>query len=537
MTVGQKLPGCAALLGAVLVAAAASPAGAQSVGDSGRVTRPGLTITIGGGHLPQADSGYIRIGGSPVVRIWQDYVLAAGREVRGVVVVMGNATIEGRVDGDVIVVLGTARFSATAVVNGAVVVVAGDTTIAEGATIFQDLVVIGGGLTAPPGFSPAGEYFVIGAPWLAESVRAIVPWITRGLLLGRPLVPDLGWMWGLVFLSLIVSLAVNVFAHGPVGVTADTLAERPLGAFVAGLLVLLLTAPVALLLTATLIGLVVVPFLFCALFVAWVVGRIAVARWIGRRVTRQASPESPLEGTRAFLIGFAALVLLYMVPVIGFVVWGLVGVFGLGAASLTLLAGLRRERPPAPVAPEPPLSEPPTPPPPPIGAGPAPVAAAASPSDAAVSPPVSGPAAHAPPVPQGAESDLTLLPRATFLDRLAAFVVDVFLVIIAVQVIDDVFRFRDEGALLLVLAFYFVTFWAWKGTTIGGIVCNLRVVRVDGQPLRFVDALVRVLSSILSFAPLGLGLLWILRDPDSQAWHDKIAGTYVVKVPKGWALA
>jgi uncharacterized RDD family membrane protein YckC len=214
-----------------------------------------------------------------------------------------------------------------------------------------------------------------------------------------------------------------------------------------------------------------------------------------------------------------------------------VGVFGLGAASLTLLAGLRRERPPAPVAPEPPLSEPPTPPPPPIGAGPAPVAAAASPSDAAVSPPVSGPAAHAPPVPQGAESDLTLLPRATFLDRLAAFVVDVFLVIIAVQVIDDVFRFRDEGALLLVLAFYFVTFWAWKGTTIGGIVCNLRVVRVDGQPLRFVDALVRVLSSILSFAPLGLGLLWILRDPDSQAWHDKIAGTYVVKVPKGWALA
>jgi uncharacterized RDD family membrane protein YckC len=307
----------------------------------------------------------------------------------------------------------------------------------------------------------------------------------------------------------------------------------------AGLLVMLLTAPVALLLTATLIGLVIVPFLFCALFVAWVVGRIAVARWIGRRVTRQALPETPLEGLRAFLIGFAALVLLYMVPVIGFVVWGLVGVFGLGAASLTLLAGLRRERPPAPApaAPEPPVSEPPTSSPPPIGSGPAPVSAAMSSSEAAFSSPVSGPAAHAPPVPPGAEADLTLLPRATFLDRLAAFVLDVFLVIIAVQILDDMFRFRDEGALLLVLAVYFVAFWAWKGTTIGGIVCNLRVVRVDGQPLRFVDALVRALSSIFSFVPLGLGLLWILRDPESQAWHDKIAGTYVVKVPKGWALA
>ena len=83
---------------------------------------------------------------------------------------------------------------------------------------------------------------------------------------------------------------------------------------------------------------------------------------------------------------------------------------------------------------------------------------------------------------------------------------------------------------------YFVAFWAWKGTTIGGIICNIRVVRVDGAPLRFVDAFVRGLSSILSFVALGIGCLWILRDPEGQAWHDKIAGTYVVKVPRSWPL-
>jgi uncharacterized RDD family membrane protein YckC len=530
MTAGHPLRVSAVLLSACMIAGVASRASAQA-----------LTITIGSGHTPQIDTGYIRIGGSPVVRIWQDYVLASGREVRGVVVVMGNATIDGRVDGDLVVVLGSARLSGTAAVNGSVVVIAGDTTIAEGATIWQDLVVVGGGLTAPPSFSPGSEYFVIGAPWLGDSVRAVLPWVTRGLLLGRPLVPDLGWMWGLVFLSLIVALAINVFLHGPVGVCADTLAGKPLSAFLAGLLVLLLAAPVALLLTATVIGLVIVPFLFCAIFVAWVVGRIAVARWIGRRVTRQEPPETPLEGLRSFLIGFVALVLLYMVPVIGFVVWGLVGVFGLGAASLTFLAGLRRERPPAPapVAPEPPLSEPPASPP--AGPGPAPVAAAVIAADSAASPPVSGADAHAPPFdsaqgrPQGPRSDLTLLPRATFLDRLAAFVLDVFLVVITVQ-LTDVFRFRDEGALLLVLGAYFIAFWAWKGTTVGGIICNLRVVRVDGAPLRFVDALVRALSSILSFAALGLGCLWILRDPEGQAWHDKIAGTYVVKVPRDWPV-
>ena len=537
----------AVLLGAVMLAAAASPAVAQAVGEGLRVSSSGLTITIGPGDIPQIDVGYVRFGGSPVVRVWQDYALAQGREVRGAVVVAGNATIDGRVDGDLVVVLGSARLSSTAVVNGSVVVIAGDTTIAEGATIWQDLVVVGGRLTAPPSFSPGHEYFVIGAPWLGDQLRGIVPWITRGLLLGRPIVPDLGWIWGLVFLSLIVALAVNVLLHGPVGACADTLAGKPLSAFLAGLLVLLLTAPVALLLTATLIGLVIVPFLFCAIFVAWVVGRIAVARWIGRRVTRQAPPETPLEGLRSFLIGFAALVLLYMVPVIGFVVWGLVGVFGLGAASLTLLAGLRRERPPAPapVAPEPPLSEPfdsAQGRPPSTSVGPAPVAAAVSTADSVVSPPASSAEAHAPPFdsaqgrPTGAQSDLTLFPRATFLDRLAAFVLDVFLVVVAVQ-LTDILRFRDEGALLLVLGAYFIAFWAWKGTTVGGIICNLRVVRIDGSPLRFVDALVRALSSILSFAALGLGCFWILRDPESQAWHDKVAGTYVVKVPRNFALA
>jgi uncharacterized RDD family membrane protein YckC len=71
---------------------------------------------------------------------------------------------------------------------------------------------------------------------------------------------------------------------------------------------------------------------------------------------------------------------------------------------------------------------------------------------------------------------------------------------------------------------------------VGGIICQLRVIRTDGSPLRFVDALVRGLSSIFSFAVLGLGCLWILRDPERQAWHDRIAGTYVVEVPRGWPL-
>ena len=54
--------------------------------------------------------------------------------------------------------------------------------------------------------------------------------------------------------------------------------------------------------------------------------------------------------------------------------------------------------------------------------------------------------------------------------------------------------------------------------------------------MRFAEALVRGLTGIFSLAVVGLGFFWILRDPERQAWHDRIAGTYVVKVPRNWPI-
>jgi len=38
---------------------------------------------------------------------------------------------------------------------------------------------------------------------------------------------------------------------------------------------------------------------------------------------------------------------------------------------------------------------------------------------------------------------------------------------------------------------------------------------------------------MLSALPIGLGFIWIAIDENRQAWHDKIAGTVVVRVPPG----
>jgi uncharacterized RDD family membrane protein YckC len=74
--------------------------------------------------------------------------------------------------------------------------------------------------------------------------------------------------------------------------------------------------------------------------------------------------------------------------------------------------------------------------------------------------------------------------------------------------------------------------FAWKSSTLGQIVLNLRVQKPDGTFLvgDYSGALIRALSSLLSLIPLGLGFIWILFNRDLEAWHDKISATYVVQL-------
>jgi uncharacterized RDD family membrane protein YckC len=61
---------------------------------------------------------------------------------------------------------------------------------------------------------------------------------------------------------------------------------------------------------------------------------------------------------------------------------------------------------------------------------------------------------------------------------------------------------------------------------------GVRVLTVDGRNVPFWRACLRVLAYVLSAIVFFLGFLWVLVDDQRQAWHDKIARTYVVYV---WA--
>ena len=91
--------------------------------------------------------------------------------------------------------------------------------------------------------------------------------------------------------------------------------------------------------------------------------------------------------------------------------------------------------------------------------------------------------------------------------------------------------FGDLGAFGLLLLFaYRVLFTGLKGQTPGKMLMRIKVIDERGEVPGIGRALVReVPGRLLSEISLGLGYVWAAWDDKKQAWHDKLARTYVVR--------
>ena len=119
-----------------------------------------------------------------------------------------------------------------------------------------------------------------------------MPWVTRGLVFGRLIVPDLRWVWAIASIFFLLNLLLNLLFDGPVRACASALRATPVSAFLTGLLVMLLAGPLCLLLAISVVGIAVIPFVIAALLLGAIVGRIGFARWLGMSVVHQEDLES-----------------------------------------------------------------------------------------------------------------------------------------------------------------------------------------------------------------------------------------------------
>jgi len=487
-----------------------------------------------------------------------------------VVVVLGDVEVNGSVRGDTSLVMTRSRFGPSANVQGEVMVVGVAPEVDPGASLKSTPQVISLG--------PLMTYF--------EGAK---DYIMQGLLLLRPFPPRVGWAWVAAGAFLVFHLILAWLLAQPLKACMETVRLQPARSFLVGLLVCVLVGPVSLLLSFTLIAPLLI---WVAFFALGAFGRVAVYGAAGAGIGRSTGLGVLGHPVAAVLVGSLVLYLVYMIPVIGLMIYALALPLGVGAVTLRIVDAIAKERPPItgvpgsggyaaastlmsgtpgpathafdPAASVPVpvpgtgtgtgtgsgsgmtpgvvpaeagatatgLGEPPlasnvvsTAVPPPVSdPGPAGAVGGTPPQGP---PPVFGPGAG--PVPPSrviplAAVEALAMPRVGFWPRLGASLIDVVLI----GVINLV-TFQSAQAFWVMWAAYHILLWTWRGTTLGGSVLNLKLVRLDGRPMDWQTSVVRVLGAVVSLVPLGIGFFWASWDAERQAWHDRIAGTTIVK--------
>ncbi|MHB8909462.1 MAG: bactofilin family protein [Syntrophales bacterium] len=245
-----------------------------------------------------------------IIKIGSDVTVEAGQKVRTVVAIGGQITVSGTVEKNVVAVGGSVVLTKTAVVEGSVVALGGVIVIARDARVDGSLTEI----------NSSNVYETLTAALSSE-------WE--------------GWSWIFAIISLSIFLVILVLAllivallPKPVRVISEGIRENTFKVVLCGLLGLVLIAPLALLLTISVVGIALIPLEVIIVACSIILGFISVGQLIGNwalRLLRRTNPGM----LRETFWGLIILWIIGWVPYIGWMVKALAIVVGLGATLIT----------------------------------------------------------------------------------------------------------------------------------------------------------------------------------------------------------
>ena len=419
----------------------------------------------------------------------QNFVLEKGESTSGdLVLVRGHAKIDGTVNGDCVLVGSDADISGT--INGDAVSVASKMQFSPGTVINGDFVSVVSTVSGSSHAHVNGERINLDV-FPPDTLLGFDKWFSGTVLLLRPMSPESFTSWFGALFVLAFCLGVGALFPRLLADTGKVLQERAPASLLSGLAIVPAAALFCFLLLITVLGVFVIPFVVATLVVFSLIGNAAVFQAIGQRLAPKLKDQR--HGSLVWIaLGAVICWVIYCIPVIGFLAGSLVFLTGLGAFSLYVVDRARATPSTRQAAPAKALAD--------------------------------EPGKESSPVRR--TSTLVAGNMTDFWRRLGANLIDLV-------VLYSLLQFTGITRILVpAWVLYRFGMYVWRSATLGEIVLNLRVEKLDGGNLinDYGTAIVRALASLLSLLPLGLGFLWILFDPQRQTWHDKISGSVVVPV-------
>jgi len=248
--------------------------------------------------------------GGSIVKIGSDVTIETEQKVRNVVVIGGQITINGAVDKNVVAVGGSVVLTKTAVVGGNVLSLGGVIVNARDSQI-------GGTLTE------------INSSNIIETLIAALSSEWEGW----------SWIFAVILFSfflviLVVALLIVALLPKPVRTVASAIGENTFKVVLCGLLALVLIAPLAVLLTISVVGIALIPLEMIVVFCSVLLGFIAVGQFVGKKILKLFKRRNPSMHSET-LLGMILLWLAGGIPYIGWMVTAVAIVVGLGAALIT----------------------------------------------------------------------------------------------------------------------------------------------------------------------------------------------------------
>ncbi len=455
-----------------------------------------------------------------LVIIGSENSLGPNQRSKDMVTIGGNSFSEGHVDGDMVTIWGDATL--LGYVDGNFVVIMGSAELGPGAEVDGSAVVIGGKLNVHPTAKIDQKrvnipFFVPGIPGgMPGKFQDFRNFIQECVMMGRPISPNVPFTLYLAGIFLLFYLLLAVIFPKPLERCRIALKDRLLQSFLTGILTYASWPLFLLLLAITLIGLVLVPFAQITLIALTVFGKAVVFLHIGKQIGRAINLPALEHALLSIILGGIVVYPLYMIPFFGIFLWLLLSILGLGAVVISIIGSISKRKEDDFPAPD--------------GELPPPQATKDSEdsgqSDGSALPKkkLNQPGA---PLSQVDSASAALFGRVGFWWRTLATLIDLF-------VVGAIVAFLDIDFPLIPLFAYFIIFWGWKGSALGGMALGIRVQKISGEPLDWPTSFIRSFCSAISFIPFLLGFFWAGWDPEKQSWHDKIAGTTVVRIPPGY---